>query len=254
MSEVALLWCDMETGGLNGRQPNGRLGVEEYPIFELAAILTDVELNQIGEALRLVIHHPEDVIARSDEWAITAHTNSGLLEEVRQSTLSLADAEQQVLAYLKANGVNAYDRSARSGAIMVGNSIPFDRSFIMSQMPALNNYLHYRQLDISALALASRYWNPAIEKAAPTKTYTHRALTDIEESIAEARHYRSIIAEYVSPTSLDERALIADPSTSYWLRAQLNVYDGRDPLDALADAEMLVAVLKARATKILGSH
>lgn len=185
------LFGDLETGGLNGRLDNGMLGMEYYPIFEAAFIVTDSELNQVGEALHIVIHQDDESIARSHDWALDVHAKSGLLDAVRASSVSLAQAEQMVIEHLKALGIPKHDRKAKTGVVFAGNSIMFDRSFIMCQMPELHEYMHYRQLDISALALAAKAWAPEVErKAVDAKQYLHEALADIRESIAELKYYR----------------------------------------------------------------
>ncbi|MCL1088056.1 oligoribonuclease [Shewanella profunda] len=185
------LFGDLETGGLNGRLDNGQLGMEYYPIFEVAFIVTDSELNQVGEALHIVIHQDDESIARSHEWAIDVHTKSGLLAAVRASLVSLSQAEQMVIEHLKALGIPKHDRKSKTGVVFAGNSIMFDRSFIMCQMSELHEYMHYRQLDISALGLAARAWAPEVERnAIKAKLYQHEALADIRESIAELKYYR----------------------------------------------------------------
>jgi oligoribonuclease len=185
------LHCDLETGGLNGPNSDGNLGMQHYPIFEMAFIVTDSNLERVGEPLRVVVHHSDEDIAKAHEWAIETHTESGLLAEVRASKVDLLQAEQMVIDHLKALGIESYNRKARTGAILSGSSIAFDRSFIMCQMPALHDYLHYRQLDISALALAARAFKPELEKEITSKKeYKHEALADIEESIAELAAYK----------------------------------------------------------------
>ena len=193
-----LVCCDIETGGLNGRLADGTLGMESYPIFELVFIVTDSALNQVGEPLRVVVHQSESEIAKSSQWAIDTHTESGLLAEVRASKITLIEAEKLILNYLSDLGVYKYNRAAKIGGIMAGNSIMFDRSYIMCQMPKLNSYLHYRQLDISALALAARLWCPDIEKMGlAKKTYKHKALDDILESIEELRVYKESLFTFI---------------------------------------------------------
>ncbi|WP_434927173.1 oligoribonuclease [Shewanella sp. HL-SH2] len=188
------IFGDIETGGLNGRLDNGALGMEYYPILELAFILTDKDLNQIGLPLSVVVHHSDEVIATCNEWAMDTHTASGLIDEVRTSTLSLADAEQIVIKWLKGHGVSKYDGKTKQGVVFAGNSIMFDRSYIMCQMPILHEYMHYRQLDVSALALAARAFNPELErKAVSAKLYAHEALADIRESIEELRVYKQVL-------------------------------------------------------------
>ena len=191
-NELVLLWGDLETGGLNGRLDNGELGMNYYPIFEIAIIVTDLELEPIGEPLRLVIHQSDDVISRSHEWAIDTHTKSGLLKDVRESGITLEQAETLIIEYLNNLGINKYDRKKQSGAIFAGNSISFDRSFLMCQMPTLSDFMHYRQLDISALNIAFRFWLPELANSI-TKEYSHEALADIKESIQEAKTYKEYI-------------------------------------------------------------
>lgn len=190
--ELTLLWGDIETGGLNGKLENGELGMHYYPIFEIAIIVTDLELETIGEPLRLVIHQSEEMISRSYEWAIETHTKSGLLKEVRESGITLQQAESLILEYLNDLGIKKYDRKKRTGAIFAGNSISFDRSFIMCQMPTLSDYMHYRQFDVSAVNLAFRFWNPELAGSI-VKEYSHEALADIKESIQEAKVYKDYI-------------------------------------------------------------
>jgi len=195
---------DLETGGLNGRLENGKLGMEHYPIFELAFIVTDFELNQVGEPLRLVVHHNVNSIKKSHPWAIKTHTESGLLAEVEASSLTLEQAEQQVIDYLEALGIEPYNREDKTGAVFSGNSIMFDRSYIMCQMPKLHEYLHYRQLDISALALAARAFNPDLEKFITSKKqYKHEALADIRESIEELKAYRVLFELIVATQEIE---------------------------------------------------
>lgn len=191
-NNTTLVWGDIETGGLNGRLESGDLGMEYYPIFEIAIILTDTDLQEIATPLRVVIHQPEAMINRSAEWPINTHTESGLLDEVKESTVSLAAAETIILEYLARHGVDQYNRADKTGGIFAGNSIMFDRTFLLCQLPRLHDYLHYRQIDISALALAFRFWKPEVDGCA-AKTYGHKALDDIRESIEEARVYKNII-------------------------------------------------------------
>ncbi len=194
LSRTVFLHGDLETGGLDGLLSCGNLGAAYYPIFEIAVIVTNNDLKQLGEPLRIVIHQSETEIAKSHEWAIKQHTKSGLLDEVRASKISLEQAEQMVINHLKDLGINKYDRKKRTGAIFSGNSIKFDRNFMNNQMPNLDEYLHYRQLDISVLALAARAFYPELEKSISSKKkYTHLALDDIRESIAELKAYKRVL-------------------------------------------------------------
>ncbi len=191
INETVLIFGDIETGGLNGVLENKELGMQYYPIFEIAIIVTDTDLNAIGEPLRVVIHQDEGEIEKSHKWAIEKHTESGLLKEVRESGISLKIAEILILDYLLELGVAKYDRKSKVGGIFAGNSIMFDRSFLLCQMPKFHDYMHYRQIDISSLALLARMWNPQFEQeAVSVKEYSHEALADIRESIAELKVYK----------------------------------------------------------------
>ncbi|HFI9381180.1 TPA: oligoribonuclease [Vibrio parahaemolyticus] len=189
-SEIKIGWTDIETGGLDGKLEDGTLGMETYPILEVAMHITDGDLNIIdGEGFRVVIHHPDDVIAKMDPWALEKHSESGLLDEVRASTTTLEQAEQLALEHLRKHEAIPYDRKAKTGTLMGGNSIKLDRNYLNCQMPELDNYFHYRQADISAVALFVREWRPDVE-ASVNKKYLHQALPDIRESIMEAKVYK----------------------------------------------------------------
>lgn len=193
MNSNHIAWLDLETGGLDGMQSNGIVGCIQYPILEIALIVTDSDLNLRDEAgIRVVIHHSETVLANMDSWALEHHQKSGLLDEVRASTIDIAQAEQMVIEYLKQNGATAYNRKTKSGTLMAGNSIKFDRNYLNCQMPELDSFFHYRQIDISSVALLCRLWKPEIEREVK-KNYHHLAFQDIKESIEEARLYRRLV-------------------------------------------------------------
>ena len=196
MSKTTLVWCDLETGGLNGRLPNQELGMEYYPIFEIAVILTDENLVEIGDPLCIAIHQPEEEISKCSEWALKTHSESGLLDRVRLSSLNLTQAQNIILDHLEWFGVSAYDREAKTGGILCGSSIMFDRTYLMAQMPELHEYLHYRQLDVSAINLAMRMFNSELAKAGTEfKKYSHEALADIRESIEVLRVYKELFGD-----------------------------------------------------------
>lgn len=190
--EVKLCWLDLETGGLDGLTDNGQMGAQRYPILEIGIIVTDAELNEIGEGMQVVVHHDQAVLDEMDPWAIEQHTKSGLLQQVLDSKISLEQAEQMCLDYLAQCGALPYDRKAKTGTIMAGNSIKFDRNYLDAQMPALSGHFHYRQLDVSAFNLACRLWAPQVSNSI-NKQYKHLALDDIRESVAEARIYKSLL-------------------------------------------------------------
>jgi oligoribonuclease len=168
-----LVWIDLETTGLD---PDARA------ILEIACLVTDKDLNELGDGIDIVVHQAGHAIGQLDPWCVRQHGASGLLEAVRASKTSLAQAEAETLAYVK--------RHCLSGkAPLSGNSVCFDRRFLIRHMPKLEAYLHYRNVDVSSIKELVRRWRPsAIDKV--TKTSRHRALDDIRESIAELRVYR----------------------------------------------------------------
>lgn len=191
--EQHFVFLDLETGGLDGRLDDGRMGCVVYPIIELALHITDLDLNVIdGAGLRIVVHQSDEVLASMSEWAIEQHTKSGLLDEVRRSSVSLRDAESMCLEYMAQHRVSAYNFKEKTGAVMAGNNIRFDRNFINAQMPTLDKYFHYRMIDFSALNLLCRSWQPEVN-ALINKKYNHLALDDIRETIAEAKVYKKAL-------------------------------------------------------------
>jgi oligoribonuclease len=167
-----LVWIDLEMSGL---EP------DRCQILEIAAIITDGDLNIVAEGPDLVIHQPDEVLDAMDEWCTRQHGNSGLTAAVKASTVALAEAEAQVLGL-----VRAYCPPGKSP--LCGNSIGHDRRFLIRYMPALAGYLSYRNIDVSSIKELVRRWYPTV--SAPAKRETHRALDDIRESIAELRFYR----------------------------------------------------------------
>lgn len=185
---MTLLFIDLETGGLAGLLENGHMGCQYYPIFQIALIAVDQELQKIAPPMVIHVYQTEEMIARSHEWAIEQHTKTGLIKASRESGTTLAEAEKIIIEYLQAYGINAYDRASKSGPVMAGNSITLDRMFISAQMPKLNEYMHYRQIDLSSVAMLGRAMGKDLLEGVD-KRYTHNALDDIEECLIEARHY-----------------------------------------------------------------
>lgn len=175
-SAPPLVWIDLEMSGLDP---------ETCQILEIAAIVTDGELEIIAEGPDLVVHQPEEVLAAMDEWCTRQHGASGLSAAVRASTVSLADAEQQVLGFIKAHC------PAAGKSPLCGNSIGHDRRFLIKYMPGLVGHLSYRNIDVSSVKELVRRWYPTA--SAPPKRETHRALDDIRESIEELRFYRKSV-------------------------------------------------------------
>jgi oligoribonuclease len=172
----ALVWLDLETTGIDDRTS---------ALLEIATIVTDGELNLVAEGPNLIIHQPDAVLSTMDPWCIEQHGSSGLTEASRRSTVSLAEAENQSLAFVRTHCL-------RGRAPLCGNSIGFDRRFVMHHMPRLNKYLNYRNVDVTTLKeLLARWYPGKVER--PEKQSTHRALDDIRESIEELRHYRAAV-------------------------------------------------------------
>lgn len=170
-----LVWLDLEMTGLD---------IRRHVIVEIAVIVTDVDLNPLDDGLDLVIHATEEELAGMDDFVTKMHNKSGLINEIRASTVSVDDAHAQALAY-----VRSHIPTPRT-APLCGNSIGADRRFLDSKMSELEEFLHYRSIDVSSFKELARRWNPGVYKKRPGKAEQHRALGDILESIAELRFYR----------------------------------------------------------------
>ncbi len=153
-------------------------------LIEIAVLVTDSELNILGDGLDVVIHAGDDAMSSMVEVVTQMHTKSGLINEVRASTTDVATAEAMVLDYVRTHVPQA------KTAPLAGNSIATDRGFIARDMPTLDNYLHYRMIDVSSIKELCRRWYPRIYFGQPEKGLAHRALADIHESIRELRYYR----------------------------------------------------------------
>ncbi|GAB2925307.1 oligoribonuclease [Rhodococcus aerolatus] len=170
-----LVWIDCEMTGLE---------LASDKLIEIAALVTDSDLNVLGEGVDIVIHADDEALANMPEVVTRMHASSGLTEEVRASAVSLADAEAQVLAYVREHVPD------RHGAPLCGNSIGTDRGFLARDMPTLDDHLHYRMVDVSSIKELCRRWYPRIYFNQPEKGLAHRALADIRESIRELAYYR----------------------------------------------------------------
>ena len=168
-----LIWIDLEMTGLD---PDADL------IIEIATVVTDKHLVVLAEGPVLAVHQPDTVLEGMDEWNRTQHSASGLVERVRSSAISEAEAELQTLAFLR-----QYAEPGRSP--MCGNSICQDRRFLSRYMPDLAQFFHYRNLDVSSLKILAQLWSPEIAERF-TKQATHLALADIHDSSRELRFYR----------------------------------------------------------------
>ncbi len=169
----ALVWVDLEMTGLRPDTDH---------IIEMAAIVTDSELNVLAEGPVIAVHQPPEVLALMDDWNQRTHGSSGLIARVQDSTVGEAAAEHQMLEFL-----NAWVKPGASP--LCGNSIGQDRRFLARWMPALEQHFHYRNLDVSSLKELARRWAPSV-LASLTKGGKHQALDDIRDSITELRHYR----------------------------------------------------------------
>ena len=181
-------------------------------LIEIAALVTDSELNVLGDGVDVVIHTDDAALNGMVDVVARMHRSSGLTEEVRASTIDLATAEQMVLDYIQ-----THIKTAKT-APLAGNSIATDRGFIARDMPALDNFLHYRMIDVSSIKELCRRWYPKIYYGQPDKGLAHRALADIQESISELRYYRR--TAFVAPPG---------PSTSEIAEAVAGLNSSGDP-------------------------
>src|SRR5690606_37969984 len=163
------------------------LDLAKDALIEIAALVTDGELNVLGDGVDLVIHASDEALAGMPEVVVQMHAHSGLTQEVRASTVTMAQAEQAVLDYVRAHVPEA------GKAPLAGNWIATDRGFIARDMPALDSFLHYRMIDVSSIKELCRRWYPAVYAAQPAKGMAHRALADIRESIRELAYYRQAV-------------------------------------------------------------
>jgi oligoribonuclease len=184
-----LVWIDCEMTGLDLRSDK---------LIEIAALVTDADLNILGDGVDVVIHADDAALSSMIDVVTEMHTRSGLIEEVRASTVVLATAETMVLDYIR-----QHVKQAKT-APLAGNSIATDRGFIARDMPALDSFLHYRMIDVSSIKELCRRWYPRIYYGQPAKGLAHRALADIQESIRELRYYRrTAFVPLPGPTTSD---------------------------------------------------
>ena len=188
------MWIDCEMTGLD---------IERDALIEVAALVTDFELNVLGEGIDLVVRPPEEALEQMDDFVRNMHTVSGLLEQLPHG-LSLEDAEQQVLGYVREFCPEG------SRPPLAGNTVATDRMFLARDMPDLESFLHYRIVDVSSIKELSRRWYPRAYYNAPAKTGNHRALADIQESIEELRYYRSAVFVPSPGPNTDTARALAD--------------------------------------------
>ncbi len=175
--KTVLAWMDLEMTGLDPQR---------HVIVEIATLLTDDELNIIAEGPDLVVHATEEQLALMDSVVLDMHSKSGLLDQIRTSTLTLEEAGAETLAFLR-------QHFGPRSTPLCGNSIGMDRRFLATYLPEIEEYLHYRSVDVSTIKELGRRWYPEQVASAPRKTGSHRALDDIKESINELVYYREAL-------------------------------------------------------------
>lgn len=171
--DTHLVWLDMEMTGL---EP------EKERIIEVAFVVTDLHLNTLAEGPVLVIHQPDTVLDAMDNWNKGTHGKSGLIDKVKASTVTEWQAQEQILEFLK-------PLIPKGKIPLCGNTIHQDRRFMALYMPELNDFFHYRNIDVSTLKELAKRWRPEVYKSFK-KQQKHTALADVYESIAELKHYR----------------------------------------------------------------
>jgi oligoribonuclease len=180
-----LAWMDLEMTGLDPAR---------HVIVEIATLITDDELELVAEGPDLVIHQPEAALAEMDDYVRDMHTRSGLLAQIEASTVTPEHAAAETLAFLREH------ISEPRSVPLCGNSIGTDRRFLAQWFPEIEDFLHYRSVDVSTLKELARRWYPTALVGAPKKARGHRALDDIRESLDELRYYRQALFLPPPPT------------------------------------------------------
>lgn len=179
------------------------LNLSQDALIEVAVIVTDAELNALGPGLDVVIKPSDSALAQMNDFVRNMHVTSGLLEELPQG-LSMEDATEQVLAYIKSYVPQ------KGKALLAGNSVGNDKNFLERDMPSVIEQLHYRVIDVSSIKELARRWYPKAYQKAPDKTGNHRALGDIQDSIVELRYYRDAVMVSAPGPDSTQAAQIAE--------------------------------------------
>ncbi len=173
-----LVWMDLEMTGLDHTSD---------VIVEIATLVTDDDLNIVAEGPDLVVHQPDDVLAKMDPFVVGMHTSSGLLDKIKSSTITLDEAGAATLAFIREHAPVART------VPLCGNSIGTDRRFLAAYLPEIEEHLHYRSVDVSSLKELVRRWHPDVLTQRGWKQGAHRALDDIRESVSELQLYRTLV-------------------------------------------------------------
>ena len=194
-----LVWMDLEMTGLDPAKD---------VIVQIATIVTDDELTIVAEGPDLVIHQPEERLAVMEQVVVDMHSRSGLLEAIRASTVTLEEAGRATLEFIK-----QWVPAART-VPLCGNSIGMDRRFLVAYLPDIENWLHYRSVDVSSVKELVKRWYPALDSGRPNKAGAHRALDDIRASVEELRHYRANVFLPPPATATPESTPESTPAAS----------------------------------------
>jgi oligoribonuclease len=196
-----LVWMDLEMTGLDHTRD---------VIVEIATLITDDELHVVSTGPDLVVHQPDEVLASMDPFVVDMHTRSGLLPAIRSSTISLAEAGARTLEFIV-----QHVPEARS-VPLCGNSIGTDRRFLAAYLPAIEQHLHYRSIDVSSVKELVKRWYPSVDAHRPFKHGAHRALDDILESVRELQYYREHVFRPAAEVAAAAAAAssTASPTTS----------------------------------------
>ncbi|MFI2461020.1 MULTISPECIES: oligoribonuclease [Nocardia] len=212
-----MVWMDCEMTGLR---------LDSDKLIEVAALVTDSDLNILGEGVDIVIHADDDALAAMPAVVAEMHARSGLTDEVRRSTVTLEEAEHRVLDYIR-----QYIPTPRT-VPLAGNSIATDRGFIARDMPLLDAHLHYRMVDVSSIKELCRRWYPRIYFGQPEKGLSHRALADIQESIRELEYYRrTAFVAPPGPSTTEIAAVAAEVAESATQRSESAQVNGSPDAD-----------------------
>jgi len=190
-----LVWIDCEMTGLDLRRD---------ALIEVAAIVTDADLKPVDDGVDVIIHTSDDVLETMVPFVRDMHAASGLTEAVRNATVTLGDAENLVLDYVKSHVADP------KTAPLCGNSIATDRAFLARDMPLLDEHLHYRMIDVSSLKELAKRWYPRVYQSQPEKSLAHRAREDIRESILELAYYRQTLFVPPPGPSAEEARTVAN--------------------------------------------